>query len=75
MDLRLGHYVDEGLHQTRRFTLTEERGCSSNDSFGSRHVHGLEKKPCKVLDDPLHDADIIQHLHKCNEEDDSGELE
>jgi hypothetical protein len=75
VDLRLGHDVDEGLHQTRSFTLTEERRSCCNDGFGSRHVHSLEKEPCNVLDDPLHYADVIQHLHECNEEDDSGELE
>jgi hypothetical protein len=37
-------------------------------------VHSLEEEPSEVLDDPLHNAEIIQHLHECNEENDSGEL-
>ena len=59
MNLRLGHYVNEGLHQTRRFTLAEEGGRSSNDSFSSRYIHSLEEEPRKVLYDPLHDTDVI----------------
>jgi hypothetical protein len=75
VDLRLGHDVNEGPHQTRRFTLTDEGRSSCDDGLSARHVHSLEEEPRKVLDDPLHDAEVIQHLHKRNEEDDSGELQ
>ncbi len=74
MHLRLSHDVNEGPHQTRRFTLTKEGRSSCDDGLGARHVHSLEEQPSKVLDDQLHDAEVIKHLHECNEEDDSGEL-
>ena len=70
MQLRLGHDVNVGLHQTRRFTLAEEGRRSCDDGFGTRHVHDPEKEPREVLDDPLHDAEVVQHLHERNEEDD-----
>ena len=74
MDLRLGHNFNEGPHQACGFTLTNERRSRRNDGFRTRHVHSLEEEPRKVLDDPLHDAEVIQHLHRCIEEYYSGEL-
>src|SRR6266702_7829147 len=73
--LRFGHNVNEGPYQTCRFTLTEEGRSSCDVSLGARHVHCLEEEPSKVLDDPLHDAEVIQHLHERNEEYDSRELQ
>ena len=29
----------------------------------------------QVLDDPLHNTEIVHHLNKCNEENDGGKLE
>ena len=74
MQLRLGHNVNEGPHQACRFTLTKEGRSSCDGGLGARHVHCFEE-PRKVLDDPPHDAEVIQHLHECNEEDDSEELQ
>jgi hypothetical protein len=75
VELRLGHDISEGSYQTRRFTYTNEGRSSCDNGFGARNVHSLEEEPREVLNDPLHDAEVIQHLHERNEEDDSGELE
>jgi hypothetical protein len=52
---------------------------SRDNSLGAKHVQDYTlivlKKNLKVLDDPLHDAEVIQDLHDRNEEDDSGELQ
>jgi hypothetical protein len=74
MDFRLGHDVNVRSYQASRFALTDERRRSRNYSLSARHVHSLEKEPSEVLDDPLHNAEIIQHLHKRNEENDSAKL-
>jgi hypothetical protein len=74
MNFRLGHDVDVWFHQTSRFTLTDEWRRSSGDSFSTRYIHGLEEKPSRVLDDPLHNAEIIKQFHKGNEENESWEL-
>jgi len=74
MDFRLGHDADVWSHQTSRFTLTDEWRRSSGDSFSTRYIHSLEEEPSRVLDDPLHNAEIIKHFHKGNEENEGWEL-
>ena len=74
MDFRFSHDINIRPHQASRFTLTNERRRRCDDSLGTRYVHSLEEEPSKVLDDPLHHAKIIKHLHECNEEYDSTKL-
>ena len=74
MDFRLGHEVNIRFHQASRFTLAKERRRSCDDSLSTRYVHSLEEEPSEVLDDPLHDPEIIKHLYECYEENDSSEL-
>ena len=74
MNFRLGHDVYVRPHQTSRFTLADEWRRSSGDSFSTRYIHSLEEEPSRVLDDPLHDAEIIKHFHTGNEENESWEL-
>ena len=70
MDFGLGHDINIRPHQTSRFTLTNKRRGSCNYSLSTRYVHGLEEEPREVLDDPLHNAEIIKHLHACHGEND-----
>ena len=74
MDLRLGHEINIRSHQAGRFTLTNERRRSRDDGLSTGHVQSLEEEPSEMLDDPLHNSEIIEHLHERDEEDDSGEL-
>ena len=74
MDFRFGHDVNIRSHQASRFALAKEWRRSCDDSLSTGYVHSLEEEPGKVLDDPLHDPDIIKHLHECDEENDSSEL-
>jgi hypothetical protein len=74
MEFRFSHDINIRSHQASRFTLANERRRSCDDSLGTRYVHSLEKEPSKMLDNPLHHAKIIKHLHECDEENDSSEL-
>jgi hypothetical protein len=42
-----------------------------DDRSGSAEKVGWKEPDVQVLDDPLHDAEVVHHLHKSNEEDDS----
>ena len=68
MDFRLRHDMNTWSHQSKLgFTLTNKlRGCYA--SLSTRYAHGLEEEPCEVLDDPLHNADMIKNLHGCHGE-------
>lgn len=74
MDFRFGHDLNIGFHQTSRFTLTNERRRSCDDSLGTRDIQSFEEEPSKVLDNPLHNAEIKKHLHNCDEEDGGRKL-
>ncbi len=52
MELGLGHVVNVGLDETRRFTLADERRGSCDDSFGTRDVHDLEEEPRATMGGP-----------------------
>jgi hypothetical protein len=41
-----------------------------SDWKGKRRAGGTSN--VQMLDNPLHDAEVVHHLHKGNEEDDSG---
>ena len=71
MDFGLGHDINIRSHQTSRFTLAEEWRRSCDDSLSTRYVHGLEEEPREVLNDPLHNAEIIKQLHACHGENDT----
>jgi hypothetical protein len=59
MDFRLDHDVNIRSHQASRFTRAKEWRRSCDDSLSTRYVHSLEEEPSEVLDDPLHNAEMI----------------
>lgn len=58
----------------------EEEPCAEyrwdeNREVRDEETKGPDGKNSQVLDDPLHDTKIVHHLHKCDEENDSRQLE
>ena len=51
----------------------EEEPCAKSHSVSK--IHGVARKDSQILDEPLHDTQIIEHLNECNEENDSGQLQ
>lgn len=74
VQLRLGHHVDVRADQARGLALANPGGAGGDDGLGTGDVHRLEEEPGKVLDDPLHDAEVVHHLHKRDEEDNCAKL-
>lgn len=70
VDLGLGHVRDEGPDQHGRFTLADERGGSSDDSFGTRDSKSPEDEHGKLDNEPLQEVKVVQDLDDGDEEDD-----
>lgn len=71
--LRGGHKVDVGANKASRLALADERRGGSDDGLGTGHIHGLEEEPSEVLQEPLHDTQVVKHLDESDEEDDRAE--
>lgn len=71
--LGLGHVRNERSHKHGRFTLADERCGSSDNSFGARDSETPEDKSGELDDEPLDEADVVEHLHERDEEDDGGD--
>ena len=74
VELGLGHVVDVGLDETRGLALADEGRGGGDDGLCARDVHDLEEEPGEAADEPLHDAEVVHHLHEGDEEDDGREL-
>ena len=61
---------DEGLDQHGRFSLTDKRTGSRDDSLGTRYSHGPVKEDGEFSDEPLDEPPVEQKLNKGHEEDD-----
>ena len=53
----------------------EEEPCAAVRSSISRTLRGRNRRYSQAFDEPLHDTEVVHHLHEGNEEDDGRELE
>ena len=53
----------------------EEEPCAAVRSSISRNLRGRIRRYSQAFDEPLHDTEVVHHLHEGNEEDDGRELE
>lgn len=60
MELGLGEMRYEGANKHGGFTLSDEGGGSSNDSFSSGDLHRPEEKDCEFADEPLNESPIVE---------------
>ena len=65
---------DDSLCARDVHDLEEEPGAAVRSSI-SRTLRGRNRRYSQAFDEPLHDTEVVHHLHEGNEEDDGRELE
>lgn len=63
---------DEWPDKHGGFSLSDERGGCSHDSFGARDTHRVKEEGCKLLDGPLEDTPVKEELDDGDEKDNWG---
>lgn len=58
---------------TRHVHGFEEEPCAKSRSVSQ--IPNIQQNNLQILDEPLHDTQIVEHLNERNEENDSGELQ